>query len=71
MGQGEDITLVLNINNGLVAGLDEMDEDEDRQMLCEQIYDLAKLAHQPLSAEELPRFVERSGLILARAAKKK
>ncbi len=66
----EDVTLVLNESSELVSSLENMQEKEDSNMICQQIYDLAKLAHQPLTAEELTRFIDRSGKILARAVKK-
>lgn len=67
----DDITLVLNGSNALVSSLGKMEDEETAGMICQQIYDLAKLAHQPLSAEELTRFLDRSGKILARAVENK
>ena len=67
----DDITLVLNDSNSLVSSLGKMEDEEDKTMICQQIYDLAKLAHQPMTAEEMTRFIDRSGKILARAVEKK
>lgn len=63
----DELTLVLNENNPLVASLDKLkaeNREEDLTMVCEQIYDLAMLAHKQMTAEELTRFIERSGKIL-------
>lgn len=66
----DELTLVLNENNPLVASLDKLqaeEREEDLTMVCEQIYDLAMLAHKQMTAEELTRFIERSGKILEKA----
>lgn len=63
----DDITLVLNDSNELVSSLGKMEDKADTDLICQQIYDLAKLAHQPMSAEELTRFIDRSNKILAKA----
>lgn len=65
----EEMTLVLNESNELVTSLGKMSDKEMSDMVCHQIYDLAKLAHSPLSGEEMTRFIERSGKILAKAIK--
>lgn len=70
MPMDDDITLVLNDSNELVSSLGKMEDQADTDMICQQIYDLAKLAHQPMSAEELTRFIDRSGKILAKAVQK-
>ena len=33
-------------------------------MICEQLYDLAKLQHGPLEAEDMAKFVARSNEIM-------
>ena len=58
-------TLVLNRRNETVQALAERDpEDETTKMLCSQVYDLARMAAQPLEAEEITAFLERSRKIL-------
>ena len=48
-----------------VQALAERDpEDETTKMLCSQVYDLARMAAQPLEAEEITAFLERSRKIL-------
>ena len=58
-------TLVLNRRNETVQALAERDpEDETTKMICSQVYDLARMAAQPLEAEEITAFLERSRKIL-------
>ncbi len=69
-GKGTDMfpaseTLVLNTNNSLVQYVLNHRESEDTEKLCEQLYDLAKLAHGSLSPERMTKFIARSGEILA------
>lgn len=63
----DDITLVLNSSNALVKNLADVSNEEDKELAVSQIYDLAKLAHAPMTAEELIGFIERSGKILDKA----
>lgn len=64
----DDITLVLNAKNKTVQKLLELKEknsDCDKiDIICGQIYDLAMLAHKPMEAAEISRFIERSAMIL-------
>ncbi len=60
--QGE--TLVLNLNNDLVQYVLNHEESEERTMICQQIYDLARLSNHPLKPEEMTDFVARSNKIL-------
>ena len=54
-----ETTLVLNSENPLVKKLPSLPE-EQAQMVCHQIYDLAMLGHKSLTADELSAFVARS-----------
>ena len=45
-----------------LAGKDP--EDETTKMVCAQVYDLARMAAEPLEAEEITAFLERSRKIL-------
>ena len=60
----EGQTLVLNANNDLVKYVAEHADGENTKIICEQLYDLALLAHKPLSADALTKFVERSNKIM-------
>ncbi len=63
-------TLVLNRRNETVRALANRDpEDETTKMLCCQIYDLARMAAQPLEAEEITAFLDRSRRLLNMIAK--
>lgn len=63
-----DVTLVINASNKTVGKLkalkDSGEDAEYAELVCGQIYDLAKLAHQPMEADEMTRFIERSAKIL-------
>ena len=57
-------TLVLNANNGLVKYVLSHKDGEHTGKICEQLYDLAKLAHGSLSPERMTSFIARSGEIM-------
>lgn len=61
---GEGQTLVLNANNNLVQYILENPEGENTKTVCEQLYDLALLAHAPLEADAMTKFIARSNQIL-------
>ena len=61
-GDGE--TLILNANHPLVQYITEHQDGENAEMICEQLYDLAKIQHAPLSAEAMTKFVNRSNEIM-------
>lgn len=64
-------TLVLNRRNDTVQAIADRDpEDETTGLLCKQIYDLARMAAQPLEAEEITDFLERSAKLLNMIARK-
>lgn len=65
----EGETLILNANHPLVQYVTEHQDGENVQMICEQLYDLAKLQHAPLSSEEMTKFVARSNDIMLLLAK--
>ena len=67
---GQRFTLVLNRRSQTVQALAQRDqEDETTLLLCQQMYDLARMAAQPLEAEELTAFMTRSQKLLALLAK--
>ena len=53
-------TLVLNSENGLVKYLEEKPDDVTGSLIAQQLYDLALMAHKPLSAEQMTAFSARS-----------
>ena len=52
-------TLILNANHPLVQYVVEHKDSENTSIICKQLYDLAMLAHKPLSPEEMTAFVQR------------
>ncbi len=69
MGGGMDafkpeVTLVLNANNDLVKFVFENPNDANTDIICEQLYDLAMIAHAPLAPEAMTKFMERSNRIM-------
>ena len=67
-GAGE--TLVLNANNKLVQYVLNHGEGENTKKICEQLYDLALLAHGSLSPERMTGFVARTNEIMMMLAEK-
>ncbi|MBR1390247.1 MAG: molecular chaperone HtpG [Lachnospiraceae bacterium] len=59
-----DQTLTLNTNNELVQYILNHKDSEHVPMFCEQLYDLAVLANQPLSVDAMSKFVARSNKIM-------
>ena len=68
-GAGE--TLVLNANNKLVQYVLNHGEGENTKKICEQLYDLALLAHGSLSPERMTGFVARTNEIMMMLAEAK
>ncbi len=62
--EGEGETLVLNANHPLVQYVMEHEEGDNVTLICEQLYDLAKLQQAPLEADAMTRFVQRSNEIM-------
>ena len=63
----EGETLVLNYNHPLVKRMME-GNGKNEQLICEQLYDLARLQHAPPEAEEMTRFIQRSNDLLSMLA---
>ena len=57
-------TLVLNANHPLVKYVLEHKDGENTAKICEQLYDLASLAHGQLSPDRMTGFVNRSNDIM-------
>lgn len=58
-------TLILNRTNAVVRAIAAMEEGEKRNLLCRQVYDLARLSSKPLEADDLKAFLERSSKLLS------
>lgn len=61
---GGEITLTLNANHPLVQFVAEHGDNENTPVICRQLYDMAMLAHKPLTPEEMTAFVQRSNEIM-------
>ena len=61
---GEGETLVLNASHPLVQYVNEHKEGENVEMICEQLYDLARIQHAPLPAQDMSAFIARSNEIM-------
>ena len=57
------VTLVLNSENEIVKKIPSLTE-ENRKLVCEHIYALALMAHKPLSAEQMSKFIARNVKLL-------
>ena len=64
-----DEVLTLNAKHPLVQYVLEHTDGEHTEAFCRQLYDLAKLSNQPLSADEMSAFVARSNEIMLALAK--
>ncbi|MCL2864192.1 MAG: molecular chaperone HtpG [Lachnospiraceae bacterium] len=64
MGMGNAGTLILNANHPLVKFVLDHKKDKNVNMICKQLYDVALLAHKPLSPEEMTEFVNRNNQIM-------
>lgn len=65
---GQDLTgmetLVLNANHPLVQYVLEHKDEKSVPVICEQLYDLARISQRPLSQDEMTKFVKRSNEIM-------
>lgn len=59
----DEFTLVLNSNNSLIKKIDTLN-DEDANLVIDHVFDLAKISHSPLPAEQMTKFIERSNKLL-------
>lgn len=61
-------TLVLNSNHGLIQKLKDLaglsNQQDNVQLMCKHVYDLAMLAHRPLQPEQMEGFLSNSNKIL-------
>ena len=64
-------TLVLNRRNSTVRTLATREEGEVTDLLCKQIYDLARMSAQPLESEEITEFIARSQKLVSMVADEK
>ena len=65
----EGQTLILNANNQLVEYVLEHEDDKNTKMICEQLYDLARIQNAPLEGDAMSKFIARSNEIMMVLAK--
>lgn len=63
------ITLTLNANHKLVQYIFENKDSENVPVICEQLFDLARLSHKPLEPDAMTKFIARSNEIMMFLAK--
>ena len=66
---GGQETLILNAKHPLVQYILENGENGNTSLFCEQLYDLAALAHGTLSPDRMSKFITRSNEIMMEIAK--
>ncbi len=65
----EGQTLILNANHPLVQYVMEHEDGDNTKMICEQLYDLARIQNAPLEGEAMSKFIARSNEIMMVLAK--
>ncbi len=60
-----NLTLVLNTDSDIISKLDTVSDDDKKSIICSQIYDMARVCHNPLTTEEMGEFIERTSKILS------
>ncbi|MGV3525338.1 MAG: molecular chaperone HtpG [Candidatus Sericytochromatia bacterium] len=66
-------TLVLNSRHPLIQNLRKLSDGSDKttaHLLCEHVYELAMLAHRPLQANDMARFMDNAHRVLQLVATK-
>ena len=62
-------TFVVNSKNELVKKIVESDDNEIKELLAMQVYDMARLSHKTLSGDDMTAFIKRSNELLIKLAK--
>jgi molecular chaperone HtpG len=65
----EGQTLILNANHPLVQYVMEHEDGDNTKMICEQLYDLARIQNAPLEGDAMAKFIARSNEIMMLLAK--
>ncbi|MCP4050347.1 MAG: molecular chaperone HtpG [bacterium] len=60
----DDLTLVLNTNNNIIKYISGLQNQEKKDKLCKQIYDLALMSQRQLSGDALQNFISRSNELM-------
>ncbi len=73
MGMGlppQEETLVVNSNSPIVKKALDLPDGEVKELICKQIFDIAKLSHKNLSGDDMNEFINRTSEILLKLAEK-
>ncbi|MBE7038426.1 MAG: molecular chaperone HtpG [Ruminococcaceae bacterium] len=62
-------TFVVNSKNALVKKIIETEDNEIKELLAKQVYDMARLSHKTLSGDDMTAFIKRSNELLIKLAK--
>ena len=62
--------LVVNSESSIVSALKDVSDEEIKNLICDQLIDMARLSHKTLSGDALNGFISRSNLILAKLIEK-
>ena len=60
----QNYTLVLNTDSDIINKLENVEDENKKELICKQIYDIARVCHNPLTTEEMSEFIERCSEIL-------
>lgn len=60
----EEATLSLNLSSELIKKLESAEDEELKKTICQQIYDIARIAQAPLDSKALAEFIKRSTKIM-------
>lgn len=64
-----DSTLMVNVSNNLITSLEKCDNADTKKLICQQIYDNARLMQSPLDSESVSQFINRCAKIMELAIK--
>ena len=61
----EEKTLVINRNNKIIKNILTMENEDNKNLICHEIFDLARISSGGLSPEEISEFIKRSNKLIA------
>ncbi len=60
----QNSTLVLNTDSDIIKKISGITDESKKSLVCMQIYDMARVCHNPLKTDEMNDFIERTSKIL-------
>lgn len=64
----QEETLVVNSNSPIVKKALDLPDGKVKELICKQVYDIAKLSHKNLSGDDMNEFINRTSEILMKLA---